>query len=260
MDPTAAAPWSEGEPSSPPSLDDVGWWLNHLQRQLLSSKDLEDFLQQVTMLGAAVLPVDTSCVIAVEAPARPLVVAGSDESALAVGKTDCVHREGPHLDVMNTGRSIYTPDLVRSGRWSAFAIEARARNVRCALSIPIEGPTGTVGVLSLYATHPYAYDDAVRAVAEKFAGTIAGSISIALKLAEQVQLNEDLRKALASRSVIDQAIGVIMAENRCDREMAFDVLRHASHNRNVKLRDVAADLVLSITGYPPVPGPFGRRR
>jgi GAF domain-containing protein len=252
MDPTV--------PSPPPPLDDVGWWLSELQRQLLASGDLEDFLQRVTALGAAAMPADTSCVIAVEAPGGPLIVAGSDESALAVGKTDCVHREGPHLEVMNTGRSVYSPDLIGAGRWSAFAIEARARSIRCALSIPIQGLTGMVGVLNLYATRADAYDEDARTQAERFAGTIAGSIGIALKLAERLQLNEDLRKALASRSVIDQAIGVIMAENRCDREVAFDVLRRASHNRNVKLREVAADLVLSITGHPPVPGPFGPRR
>ncbi|HEY3648330.1 MAG TPA: ANTAR domain-containing protein [Streptosporangiaceae bacterium] len=40
--------------------------------------------------------------------------------------------------------------------------------------------------------------------------------------------------SLAFRSVIDQALGVIMAEQRCTAEEAFAILRTASHNRNVK--------------------------
>jgi GAF domain-containing protein len=245
MDPTVA---------SPPV------WLCQLQQLLLVGGDLEDVLERVTVLGAATMRADSSCVIAVEPPARPLIVVGSDESALAVGKTDWIHREGPHLAVLTTRRSAYSPDLALEGRWSAFAIEARARNICCALSVPIQGPAGVMGVLSLYATRAHAYDEEVRRQVQAMADNIACVITISLRLAEQIQLNEDLRLALASRSFIDQAIGVIMAENRCDRETAFDILRRASQNRNVKLREVAANLVRSITGHEPVPGPFCPRQ
>jgi GAF domain-containing protein len=198
-------------------------------------------------------------VIAVEPPGRQLIVVGSDECSLAVGKTDWTHREGPHLAVVTTGRPAYSPDLAREGRWSAFAIEARARNIRCALSVPIQGPAEVMGVLSLYATRAHAYDEKTQRQAQGMADTIAGVITMASKLAEQIQLNDDLRLALVSRSVIDQAIGVIMAENRCDREVAFEILRRASQNRNVKLREVAAHLVRAVTGHEPAPGPFEPR-
>jgi ANTAR domain len=69
-------------------------------------------------------------------------------------------------------------------------------------------------------------------------------------------LTDQLRASLASRSVIAQALGVIMAEQRCTAEEAFAILRTASHNRNVKLRQVAQDIVTGITGKPPQPPPF----
>jgi len=53
----------------------------------------------------------------------------------------------------------------------------------------------------------------------------------------------NLRVALSSRSVIDQAIGIIIGLQRCPPETAFDVLRTVSQNRNIPLRKVAADLV-----------------
>ena len=56
---------------------------------------------------------------------------------------------------------------------------------------------------------------------------------------------------MASRRVIDQAIGVIMAQNRCTGDEAFEVLRRASQHRNVKLRQIAADVVTSVSGQPP---------
>ena len=66
-----------------------------------------------------------------------------------------------------------------------------------------------------------------------------------------MQLSEarnDLSTALHSRTVIDMAIGAIMAENRCTRDVAFSILTRASSARNVKLRDVAATVITSISG------------
>lgn len=63
---------------------------------------------------------------------------------------------------------------------------------------------------------------------------------------------------MSSRAVIDQAIGIVMAQNRCDADAAFDVLRRASQNRNIKLRQVATDLVKAVAGRqvaPPKPVP-----
>ena len=59
---------------------------------------------------------------------------------------------------------------------------------------------------------------------------------------------DDLSAALKSRTVIDTAIGAIMAQNRCSREAAFQILVKTSSHRNIKLKDVAASIVSSISG------------
>ena len=53
---------------------------------------------------------------------------------------------------------------------------------------------------------------------------------------------------MQSRTIIDMAIGAIMAQNRCRRDTAFKILRNTSNNRNMKIRDVAATLIGSIAG------------
>jgi AmiR/NasT family two-component response regulator len=55
-----------------------------------------------------------------------------------------------------------------------------------------------------------------------------------------------LQEALSSRSVIDQAIGIVMGQQRCDASTAFAVLRAASQSRNHKFRDIATGLVTSV--------------
>lgn len=51
---------------------------------------------------------------------------------------------------------------------------------------------------------------------------------------------EQLRQALASRPVIDQARGVLMALHACTSDEAWHILREASQLSNTKLRAVAA--------------------
>jgi anti-anti-sigma factor len=69
----------------------------------------------------------------------------------------------------------------------------------------------------------------------------------------------DLSAALESRAVIDQAQGVIMAQNRCGSEQAVQILRAASSHRNQKLAEVAAGIVEQVAGSRPAPAPFRPR-
>ena len=44
-------------------------------------------------------------------------------------------------------------------------------------------------------------------------------------------------------AVIEQAKGIIMAQHRCEPEEAFDLLRRVSQRTNVKVRELAAQIV-----------------
>jgi AmiR/NasT family two-component response regulator len=68
-------------------------------------------------------------------------------------------------------------------------------------------------------------------------------------------VQHQLADALVSSSVIDQAIGILMGQQRCAASAAFDLLRQASQHRNRKLRDIAAEIVTSVSGEPPQPRP-----
>ena len=80
-------------------------------------------------------------------------------------------------------------------------------------------------------------------------------MTAALRHYDEATLTDHLRTALSSRSVIDQAIGIIIGMQRCPPEDAFDVLRTVSQNRNIPLRDVAADLVAKTITPPPTTPP-----
>ncbi|GGK80752.1 hypothetical protein Sme01_44850 [Sphaerisporangium melleum] len=84
----------------------------------------------------------------------------------------------------------------------------------------------------------------------------AGALEVQ-RLNEQLhEAREDLRAALASRSVIAQAVGILMGRQRCAAGVAFAILSRASQNRNLKLHDLAVEIVTAVGGHPPDPGPF----
>ena len=82
---------------------------------------------------------------------------------------------------------------------------------------------------------------------------LAGLQSALLKSDSLEQFLHELapRSSIVSRAVIDQALGVIMASERCPQDRAFAILRSVSQNKNIKLRDLAATIVASVSGEPP---------
>jgi GAF domain-containing protein len=164
--------------------------------------------------------------------------------------------DGPGPSAARTGQAAGITDTADPAQWSVFAARAAAAGIRSVLSVPLTIAARQAGALSLYARQPAAFGDAERCWAQAAAGAVSGVLALALSQAEQADLAAQLRATLAARAVIDQALGIIMAEQRCGAAQAFDVLRRASQNRNIKVRDIAARIVTGVTGQPPQPPPF----
>ncbi|MEV8565519.1 ANTAR domain-containing protein [Streptomyces sp. NPDC051322] len=65
-----------------------------------------------------------------------------------------------------------------------------------------------------------------------------------------------LRQAMKTRPVIDQARGMVMVLGPCSSQTAWEVLVEVSQHSNTKLRDVAEALVATATGES-MPCPVG---
>ncbi|NJQ05580.1 ANTAR domain-containing protein [Streptomyces lonarensis] len=78
-------------------------------------------------------------------------------------------------------------------------------------------------------------------------------MALAQRLFDAQVLAQDLQAAMQSRSVIDQAIGMVMSSRNCSSEQAMKSLRTLSQHRNVKLRDLCSQLVGRLTGSPAPP-------
>jgi AmiR/NasT family two-component response regulator len=98
----------------------------------------------------------------------------------------------------------------------------------------------TLGGLNFYSTVQDTIDPQAMAAAELFAVHAALALGHARK---ECQLGEALR----SRKTIGMAIGILMERYQMSDERAFQFLIRASQGSNLKLRDVAAELVTQTT-------------
>ncbi|GAA2732454.1 ANTAR domain-containing response regulator [Streptomyces nogalater] len=85
--------------------------------------------------------------------------------------------------------------------------------------------------------------------------------AVARERAEQLDVLRleiaQLRHAIDSRPVIDQARGILMAAHTCTPDQAWEILREASQRTNTKLRQVAAAVTASAApGGTPPPEPL----
>lgn len=234
--------------------------ISELQALLLGTDSIDGFLRELAALAARTLGEKVECGITLQPNGRPYTVASSGPLAAQLDEIQYGLDHGPCLASIRAGDETRIDDLAADRRWRRYALRALAHGARSSLSLPLTAQGTLVGALNLYSPSPAFFTPARAQQARRFAGEASVAAGIAARLAAQAVLTEQLRASLASRSVIDQALGVIMAEQRCTADEAFAILRTASHNRNVKLRQVAQDIVTGITGKPPQPPPFSPPR
>ena len=108
-----------------------------------------------------------------------------------------------------------------------------------------------LGALNIYATQPGAFDQDAIELARTFAGYAAVAIANAHLYHATAALAEDMRRAMETRAVIEQAKGILVAQLHCNPEQAFELLTRLSQTTHRKLRDCAADLVTSTANTGP---------
>jgi GAF domain-containing protein len=229
-----------------------------LHGALLSTRSVEQFLHEMAVLAARLVRGGLSCGMTMQPSGKPVTVACSDDVAARVDEVQYELDDGPCLHAMRDGHMVRIEDTAEKAFWPEFEAQAAAHGIRSCLALPLNADGKPAGALNLYAREASAFGTAEARRAENFAAGASSVLSLARRLASDAALIDQLRSSLTSRTVIDQALGIIMAREHCNQARAFAILRSASQNSTVKLRDVASAVVTSVTGEPPQPPPpFG---
>ncbi|QFR02374.1 GAF and ANTAR domain-containing protein [Streptomyces phaeolivaceus] len=145
-------------------------------------------------------------------------------------------REGPCFDAAHNaegGRVFRIRDLSgEEPRWPAYAPRARRLGVGSMMGFLLFTEDEDLGALNLYSRAPGAFTE----VSELAGWLLASHAAVAFSSA---RTHAQLERAVATRHVIGEAMGILMGGHHLTEDEAFDVLRRFSQENNIKLRDVA---------------------
>ncbi|WP_019136519.1 GAF and ANTAR domain-containing protein [Cellulomonas massiliensis] len=222
--------------------------MTQLHTTLVEATDVEAVLLAVARATTATLPASCEASVTLRRGGQPRTVAASGPRALRCDEAEYAAGDGPCLDAADDGVTVLVEDLSAETRWPAWTAATRREGFASAAAFPV-GLAGDADMaLNVYCDEPLAWAEHVVAEAERHAQELSRVLRYSLRLVDLATTTADLRAALESRAVIDQAIGIVMAQNRCSAQQAAELLRQASQHRNVRMRDLAAQLVREVGG------------
>lgn len=226
----------------------------HLHQLVLDSDDVEAFLRELASIAARILSApgdDVLCGVTLWRHRKPVTVASSSDQAAEVGQVQYRFSDSPCMKASREQITIELPDLYDDEDWPVYAEVLMGLGVRSILAVPFQLYGDTRAALILYSGRPHRFEGRTRTIAEDIVRQTTMALDLAVRLAGYSEAAADLRATLETRTVIDMAVGIIMAQNRCSQLEAFDILKTASSTRNVKLREVARMVVANL-GQGPV--------
>ena len=111
------------------------------------------------------------------------------------------------------------------------------------LSVPVQVGGGPVGTLDVYVAAPREWDDSERAALQAYAGLIASLLAAATTARVSGQLADQLRGAVAYRSLIDQAVAILVDREDLDGPAALEWLGTAARSSGCALVEMARAVV-----------------
>ncbi len=227
---------------------DTALELAQLAGLVLTEPDLEAALTRVTQVAVVVVDACDGASLTMRRAGAPDPPAASDEWARSLDELQFAEQEGPCLDCLREGSVLRSPDLGADERFPSYGPRAAERGARSAMSVPLAADGRTVGALNLYSRGPDAFDRDALGLAGLLAAHAALAVQAAMAYYSSRDLAAQMRSAMESRALIEQAKGVLVEREGIAPERAFERLVEQSQTSNRKLRDIAALLVQQASG------------
>ena len=217
---------------------DIATRMAEAARELEDQHDPETTVKSaVELLVRNVENCDSASISLVYSKRRIETPAASDELAATGDRLQEELSEGPALDTLWDEHSVYVRNLEADPRWPSWGPRlVEATGARSVLTYRLFTLSNVIGALSMYSTEADAFTSEDRAEGE----ALAAHIAIAVLAAQRI---DQFETALDSRTIISQATGLLMERYRIDAAAAFAVLTRVSSTQNIKMRDVATELI-----------------
>lgn len=217
-----------------------------VQDLLLHSDDISAFLEDFTAkLAREIADGDTPawCAVSLLREKKAGTAAASSPEAEALDELQNSFTDGPCMTAIREHTVIRVGDVGEDTRWPDYLPAAAEQGVRSILGVPFEMAEEAWAGLNVYSATPHDFAPDMIAMIQQEVDRASGALQLAVRLASHREVEQDLHAAMGSHTAISLAAGIIMGQNRCTHAEAIRILKDASNHRNVKLRELAVELV-----------------
>lgn len=192
------------------------------------------------------LEVQEAGLMLIDPGGRLQVVAATSENTRLFEILQIQNQEGPCLEALSSGEAFNSGPLAgeeAARRWPRVAHEALGLGFTSITALPMRLRHEVLGALNLFFANGRVPLERDVAVAQAFADM--GSIAILQDKAshDSLRIIGQLQGALDSRVIIEQAKGRLAQMSGLDTDRAFTALRNYARANNLRLTDVAQNLV-----------------
>jgi hypothetical protein len=206
--------------------------------------EVVELLSELTEDCARLLDVAAAGLLLADDRAVLHMMAASSERVAQVEALQLQLAEGPCLDCYQTGQPVDAPDLEQEfDRWPQFALAALLAGFGSVHAVPLRLRDTVLGALGLFGAEPGPLKAPDLLLAQGMADVASVALVQDRATADQHAIDEQLRRALTSRAVIEQAKGMLSQTAQLDMATAFAMLRRYARDHNLRLSELAQSVV-----------------
>jgi hypothetical protein len=223
-----------------------------LQDILIGAESVDGFLGGLATFAASTLTgmagTGIDCAVTLKRHRHTATVAGSSARAVELDQIEQAVGDGPCIRSLFTMAPELLDDVHTDERWPEYQKQLAAHGVYTTLGVPLDIGEGASAAINFFGPAPGLFTSELFDRAVEFGELASRTLHLSVRIGSAQARAQNLEAAMQSRTAIDVACGVIMAQNRCSQKEAMNILAKVSSNRNQKLRDVAVELLGRLSG------------
>ena len=225
------------------SVQDVRQALDELGKLRFGEMRVDDAMHQIVQTTHAIFDVDGAGLMLADVDHHLLNAAVSDERMRHLEELQVRHHEGPCITAFEDKELIRAEDLTQEERWPSFSKHAVIRGIGAVLASPIPYNQDAVGVVAVVSEDRRPWSAEAELALLAFTDLAALLIASMLLGEQQTELAAQLQAALNSRTIIEQAKGVLIGRQGLTAHAAYAQLRARARAERRKLAIVSAEVI-----------------
>ena len=215
-----------------------------LSKLVTAKETVSSTVQRIAELSVKAIDGAEFASISVATGGKVKTVASTSDAAGRLDDVQYETKEGPCLSSIEKHATFYIQDMNRDDTWPTFSKRAAEETgVNTLLAYVLAVHEDSLGALNIMATKTDAIPQSSRDVGAIFAAHAGVALSNAIEHQRSEQQIHQLEEGMLTRQVIGQAVGLVMATRQVGADAAFHTLKEISQQSNVKIREIAEQLV-----------------